>query len=104
VSAICKRVGLVAIIFDLLVGVGVGSAAVLHRHSGGGGANAARMSAAALEQTVERSAGARGVHASCTADPAAGWDFYCVSSDGSRALYDVSAGRITQRTDLPSYR
>ena len=100
-SAIFKRVGLVVVIFDLLVGVGVGSAAVFHHHSGG--THEAKMSAAALEQTVEQSAGAP-IHTSCTSDPTAGWDFYCISSDGSRTLYDVSAGRITQRADLPSYR
>jgi len=100
VSAIFKRVGLVVVIFDLVVGVGAGSAAVLHRHSGG--TQAAKMSAAALEQTVEMSAGAR-VNTSCTSDPTAGWDYYCIRSDGSRTLYEVSAGRITQRADLPSY-
>src|SRR5689334_5658827 len=88
VSAIFKRVGLVVVIFDLLVGAGVGSAAVLHRNSGG--THAAKMSAAALERTVEQSAGAR-THTSCTSDPTAGWDYYCISSDGSRTLYDVSA-------------
>ena len=98
-SAIFKRVGLVVVIFDLLVGVG--SAAVLHRHSGE--THSAKMSAAALEHTVEMSAGAR-VDTSCTSDPTAGWDYYCTSSDGSRSLYDVSAGRITQRADIPSYR
>ena len=56
-----------------------------------------------LEHTVEMSAGAR-VDTSCTSDPTAGWDYYCTSSDGSRSLYDVSAGRITQRVDIPSYR
>ena len=98
-GAIFKRVGLVVIIFDLLVGVG--SAAVLHHRTGG--THATKMSAAALEQTVEKSLGAR-VNTSCTSDPTAGWDYYCISSDGSRTLYDVSAGRITQRADLPSYR
>ena len=96
-GAIFKRVGLVVVIFDLLVGVG--SAAVLHHRSGG--THAAKMSAAALERAVEKSLGA---HTSCSSDPTAGWDYYCISSDGSRTLYDVSAGRITQRADLPSYR
>jgi hypothetical protein len=102
VGAIFKWVGLAVIVFDLLVGVGVGSAAVLHEHAGG--THAAKMSAAAVAQTVETSAGTRRVHTSCTTDPSAGWDYYCISSDGSRTLYDVSAGRVTQRADLPSYR
>ena len=101
-GAIFKRFGLVVIVFDLLVGVGVGSAAVLHHQAGG--THAAKMSAAALAQTVEKSAGTRRVHTTCTIDPSAGWDYFCISSDGSRTLYDVSAGRITQRADLPSYR
>lgn len=100
-STIFKRAGLVVVVFDLLVGVA--SAAVLHHSAGAAhGDVAGKMSAARLEQVVESSTGA--AKASCTEDPTAGWDYYCISSDGSRTLYDVSAGRITQRTDLPSYR
>ena len=100
-SAIFKRAGLVFIAFDLLVGVA--SAAVLHHPAGASHSMAAgKMSAARLEQVVESSTGA--ANASCTSDPTAGWDYYCISSDGSRTLYDVSAGTITQRADLPSYR
>lgn len=100
-SAIAKKAGLVFIVFDLFVGVA--SAAVLHQSAGAVHATAAgKMSAARLEQVVQRSKGA--ANASCSSDPTAGWDYFCISSDGSRTLYDVSAGRITQRADLPSYR
>jgi hypothetical protein len=98
-SAIFKKAGILFIAFDLCVGVA--SAAVLH-HGAAPTTAAGKMSAARLEQVVESSTGA--ANASCTSDPAAGWDYYCTSSDGSRTLYDVSAGRITQRADLPSHR
>jgi hypothetical protein len=109
VSALFKKIGLFVIVFDLLVGAA--GAAVLQHH-GGGKSNGAKMSAARLEQVIAESTQAAQpasdhplhVNTSCTADPTAGWDFYCVSSDGSRALYDVSADGITQRSDLPSYR
>ena len=100
-SAIFKKAGLLFIVFDLFVGVA--SAAVLHHSAGASHATAAgKMSAARLEQVVRSSTGA--ASASCTTDPTAGWDYYCISSDGSRTLYDVSAGAVTQRADLPSYR
>jgi hypothetical protein len=100
VGAIFKRIGLAVIVCDLLV-AGVASAA-LHHHSAGSHVAAGKMSAARLEQIVESSSGA--ASASCSTDPTAGWDYYCISSDGSRTLYDVSAGQILQRADLPSYR
>ena len=99
-SALFKRIGLVVIVFDLLVGVASG--AVLSHHAGSA-TGRATMSAAQLEQIVGKSAASH-PHASCSADPAGGWDYYCMSSDGTRTLYDVSAGSITQRADLPSYR
>jgi hypothetical protein len=99
-SALFKRVGLAVIVLDLLV-AGV-AAAALHHPTGSAQSAAGKMSAGRLEQIVESSTGA--LNASCTEDPSAGWDYYCISSDGSRTLYDVSAGRITQRADLPSYR
>jgi len=110
VSAVVKRIGLVVIAFDLLVGVA--SAAVLHHQSSATQSAAGRMSSARLEQIVSESAAAAqpasnhplDVHTTCSTDAAGGWDYYCTSSDGTRALYDVSADRITQRSDLPSYR
>ncbi len=104
-----KRIGLVVIAFDLLVGVA--SAAVLHHQSATQSA-AGRMSSDRLEQVVSESAAAAqpgsnrplAVHTTCSPDAAGGWDYYCTGSDGSRTLYDVSADRITQRSDLPSYR
>ena len=98
-SALFKRVGVAVIALDLLVG-GAATAA-LHRHATSHGA---KLSAARLEQIVARSVSASHANTSCSADAADGWDYYCVSSDGSRALYDVSADRVTQRSDLPSYR
>jgi hypothetical protein len=98
VGAIFKRIGLVVIVFDLLI-AGVASAA-LHHSPGARSAGSGKMSAGRLEQIVERATGA--MRTSCTADPQAGWDYYCISSDGSRTLYDVSAGQITKRADLPS--
>jgi hypothetical protein len=108
-SALLKKVGLVVILFDLLVGVA--GAAVLHQRSAGP-ANGAKMSASRLEQVVAETAQAAQpasdhplhVNTTCTADPTDGWDYYCVSSDGSRALYDVSADGIAQHSQLPSYR
>ncbi len=96
-SALFKRIGVGLIVLDLLVGVA--SAAVLH-HRSTPAVGGVKMSAAQLEQTVAVSAG----HTSCSSDPTGGWDYYCISSDGSRTLYDVSADGITQRSDLPSYR
>ena len=49
---------------------------------------------------VARSSGST----SCSTDPTGGWDYYCISADGSRTLYDVSASGVTQHSDLPSYR
>jgi hypothetical protein len=107
-SALAKRIGLLVIVFDLLVGAA--SAAVLHHHATGSGSHsAARMSGSRLEQIVSENESAAQtssylVNTTCSTDPTGGWDYYCVSSDGSRTLYDVSADRITQRSDLPSYR
>ena len=109
-SALFKKVGLFVIVFDLLVGVA--GAAVLQHHSAGTANATAKMSASRLEQVVAETAQAAqpasdhplNVHTTCTADPTDGWDYYCISSDGSRALYDVSADGITQHSDLPSYR
>jgi hypothetical protein len=100
VGAILKRIGPVVIVLDLLI-AGVASAA-LHHSPGKHNVTAGKMSAGQLEQAVEQATGA--VRTTCTADPMAGWDYYCTSSDGSRTLYDVSAGQILQRSDLPSYR
>jgi hypothetical protein len=98
-SAIFKRVGLVFIAFDLLVGVA--SAGVLHTAARSAPPAArATMSGAQLEQIVGATAG----RTSCSSDPSGGWDFYCISADGSRGLYDVSADAVTQHSDLPSYR
>ena len=99
-SALFKRIGLVVIVFDLLVGVASG--AVLSHHAGNA-TGGAKMTAAQLEQIVQNSAASH-PHASCSADPTGGWDYYCMSSDGSRTLYDASAGSIAQRADLRSYR
>lgn len=99
-GALFKRIGLAVVVLDLLV-AGV-AAAALHHRTGAAHYAAGKMSAGRLEQIVESSTGA--ANASCTPDPTAGWDYYCISSDGSRTLYDVSAGQITQRADLPSYR
>ena len=96
-SAIVKRVGVAVIVCDLLV-AGVASAA-LHHSVGASQGSPARVSAGQLEQVVERTSGV--VSTTCTKDPTAGWDYYCISSDGSRALYDVSADQIVQRSDLP---
>jgi hypothetical protein len=98
-GAVAKRIGLVVIVFDLLVGAA--AAAVLH-HGTSSPANSGRMSAVRLEQIAGASKGS--AHTSCSADPTGGFDYYCISSDGSRALYDVSARAITQRSELPSYR
>ena len=98
-GALFKRVGVAVVALDLLVG-GAATAA-LHRHAGSPGA---KLNAGRLEQIVARSLSAPHRNTSCTADPKDGWDYYCVSSDGSRTLYDVSADRVTQRSDLPSYR
>ncbi len=96
-SALFKRIGVAFIALDLLVGVA--SAAVLHKHATAA-PGIAKMSGAQLEQIVAASSG----HTSCSTDPSDGWDYYCISADGSRTLYDVSADGITQRSDLPSYR
>jgi hypothetical protein len=108
-SARIKKVGLLVIVFDLLVGVA--GAAVLKQHSAGP-SNGAKMSASRLEQVVSETTQAAQpasnhplhVNTTCTSDPKDGWDYYCISSDGSRALFDVSADGITQHADLPSYR
>lgn len=98
-SALFKRIGVGVVALDLLVG-GV-AAAALHKHSGLSAATdgGSKMTALQLEQTIGRSASV-----SCSSDPTGGWDYYCVGSDGSRALYDVSADRVTHKSDLPSYR
>jgi hypothetical protein len=107
-GAMVKKVGLLVIVFDLFVGVA--AAAVFH--PGSGSSSHGTMGASRLEQLVEASATAdqassqwpAAVHTTCSTDPTGGWDYYCISSDGSRAFYDVSADRITQRSDLPSFR
>jgi len=43
-------------------------------------------------------------HTSCSGSPGRRLDYYCVSSDGPRSLYDVSGDRVTQRSDLQPYR
>ncbi len=104
---IARRFGIAFVVFDLLVGVA--SAAVLHQAAGSGGA---KMSSSRLEQVVDASIAAShrdsrwplNVRTSCSVDASGGWDYYCVSSDGSRTLYDVSGDRITRRSDLRSYR
>jgi hypothetical protein len=98
-SALFKRIGVGIIALDLLVGAG--SAYALHKNSAAA-AHEGKMSSARLEQVVEESSGA--FDTSCSTDPTGGWDYYCISSDGSRTLYDVSAGRIVQQSALPSYR
>jgi len=106
-SALAKRIGTFLVVFDLLVGGA--AAAVLHHHSTAT-RSAAKMSAPRLEQiTSENAAAAQAgsgfaVRTTCSSDPTGGWDYYCVGSDGSRTLYDVSADRITQRSYLSSYR
>jgi hypothetical protein len=106
-SALAKRIGTFFVVFDLLVGGA--AAAVLHHHSTGT-RQAAKMAGPRLEHIVSENAAAAQtgsgfvVDTTCSSDPTGGWDYYCVSSDGSRSLYDVSADRITQRSDLPSYR
>jgi hypothetical protein len=97
-SALFKRVGVAVVVLDLLV-AGV-AAAALHHSTGTAQSAAGKMSSGQLGQIVESSTGV--VNVSCTKDPTAGWDYYCISSDGSRTLYDVSAGQITKRADLPS--
>src|SRR5262249_31813091 len=97
-SAIFKKVGLLFIAFDLLV---VASAGVLHTATNSAPpTRGAKTSSAQLEQIVSATSG----HTSCSSDPTDGWDYYCVSADGSRGLYDVSVDGVTQRSDLPSYR
>jgi hypothetical protein len=99
---VVRRFGIALVVLDLFVDVA--SAAVLHH---GTGASAGKMSAGRLEQVVGRSIAASHaksrwalvVHTSCSAAPGGGWDYYCVSSDGSRTLYDVSGDRITLRSD-----
>jgi hypothetical protein len=106
---LARRFGIAFVVCDLVVGVA--SAAVLH-HGTSAAASGGRMSAAQLEQIVDQSITAAHadsswplkVETSCSVDPVGGWDYYCISSDGSRTLYDVSAGGITQRSDLQSYR
>ena len=101
-SAIFKKVGLLFIAFDLLVGVA--SAGVFHNAMNTAAKSApaagAKMSGAQLEQIVSATSG----RTSCSSDPTGGWDYYCVSADGSRTLYDVSADAVAQHSDLPSYR
>jgi hypothetical protein len=104
---LARRFGIAFVVLDVCVGVA--SAAVLHH---GASAPAGRMSAGQLEQVVSRSITAAHadsrwplkVQTSCSVDGSGGWDYYCISSDGSRTLYDVSSDRITQRSDLQSYR
>jgi hypothetical protein len=98
-SALFKRIGVGVVALDLLVG-GV-AAAALHKHAGlsAAAAGGPKLSALQLEQQL-----GDGASVSCSSDPSGGWDYYCIGSDGSRALYDVSADRVTHKSDLPSYR
>jgi hypothetical protein len=93
-SASLKKVGLAAVVLDLVL---AGTAFAALHHSPAAPAGHARMSATALEQVLE----SQGVpHPSCSVDPNGGFDYVCASND-SRSLYDVSADGITQQVALP---
>ena len=93
-GAILKKVGLAAIVLDLLVG---GTAFAALHHGSSSAARGGKMSAAALEQLLGGPGTAR---PSCTPDPNQGWDYVCRSGD-SLWLYDVAGNHITQRVNLP---
>jgi hypothetical protein len=93
-SAVAKRVGLAAIVLDLLL---AGSAFAALHHGSGSAAHGGKMSVAALEQLLGGPGTAR---PSCTADPNGGFDYLC-QAGGARTLYDVAADHITNRVELP---
>jgi hypothetical protein len=93
-SAVAKRVGLAAIVLDLLL---AGTAFAALHHGSSTAVRGGKMSRAALEQLLSGPGSARG---SCTVDPNGGFDYLC-QSGGSRTLYDVTADHITNRVELP---
>ncbi len=93
-SARFKKVGLAAIVLDLLL---AGTAFAALHHGSGSASHGGKLSAAALEQLLGGLGTAR---PSCTADPNGGFDYLC-QSGGSRTLYDVAADHITNRVELP---
>jgi hypothetical protein len=93
-GSIAKKVGLAAIVLDLLV---AGTAFAALHHGSGSAPRGGKMSAAALEQLLSGPGSAR---PTCSADPNGGFDYLC-QSGGSRTLYDVAADHITSRVELP---
>jgi hypothetical protein len=93
-GALLKKVGLAAIVLDLLVG---GTAFAALHHGSGSAARGGKMSASALEQLLGGPSTAR---PTCTVDPTGGWDYLC-QAGGSQTLYDVTADHITNRVELP---
>jgi hypothetical protein len=93
-GALAKKVGLAAILLDLLV---AGTAFAALHHGSRPAARGAKMSAPALEQVLAESGAVR---PSCTSDPNGGFDYLC-QGGGSRTLYNVAADHITDQVELP---